>query len=122
MRMNEYKSLDDFIGEYSGNRTDKYDVVYGIDFKYKDKLYRMTMDQMESNEIRTQFEAKLNRKLGKYEVAIVDPSLNTEFKFAEYNFIGWYDNIYDLLENCYIEGKKFKDVIMSDETEIIGKD
>ncbi len=47
--------LDEFIGEYSGVRSERYDVVYGIDFRYKGKLYRMTMDQMESDQIRKEF-------------------------------------------------------------------
>ncbi len=122
MRLNEYNSLEDFIGEYSGIRSEKYDVLYGLDFRYNGKLYRMTMDQMEPELIRKQFEDKLNRKLGKYEVALVDSSIKYEFNFAEYNFIGWYDDIYDLLENCFIEGRKFKEIIMSDETIIEGKD
>jgi len=55
-------------------------------------------------------------------VALVDSNVSSEFQFEEYQFIGWYDNIYDLLENCYIDGIKFKDVIMADNTIIEGKD
>lgn len=122
MRKNDYKSLDEFIGEYSGIRSDKYDIVYGIDFRFNGKLYRMTMDQMEPDELRSKFEEKLNKKLGKYEVALVEPNGCSDFQFEEYQFIGWYDDIYDLLENCYIDGMKFKDVIMDDNTIIEGKD
>ena len=46
MRKNDYNSLAEFIGEYSGIRNEKYDIVYGIDFSFNEKLYRMTMDQM----------------------------------------------------------------------------
>ncbi len=122
MRLNYYNSLEDFIGEYSGIRSEKYDIVYGIDFTYNGKLYRMTMDQMEPDDVRKKFEEKLNKKLGKYEVALVDPNGSSDLKYDEYQFIGWYDDIYDLLENCYIEGRKFKDVIMDDYTEIEGQD
>ena len=82
----------------------------------------MTMDQMEPDELRNEFEKKLNKKLGKYEVALVDSNGHSDFQFEEYQFIGWYDDIYDLLENCYIDGKKFKDVIMDDDTVTEGKD
>ncbi len=122
MRLNYYNSLEDFIGEYSGIRSEKYDTVYGIDFTYNGKLYRMTMDQMEPDDVRKKFEDKLNKKLGKYEVALVDPNGSSDFQYHNYQFIGWYDDIYDLLENCYIEGRKFKDVIMDDYTEIEGQD
>lgn len=122
MRKNDYNSLDEFIKEYCGIRSEKYDVLYGLDFRYNGKLYRMTMDQMEPDNIRKIFEKKLNKKLGKYEVALVDPNSISDYQFNEYQFIGWYDDIYDLLENCYIDGIKFKDVIMDDNTIIEGKD
>ena len=64
MLENGYKSLEQFIGEYSGVRNEKHDIVYGLDFRYKGKLYRMTMDQMESDSVRQEFEIKLNKKLG----------------------------------------------------------
>lgn len=122
MRKNDYKSINEFIGEYSGKRNDKYNKLYGLDFKFNGKLYRMTMDQMEPDDVRQKFESKLKRKLGKYEVALVDTNIDSDFRFNEYHFIGWYDDIYDLLENCFIDGIKFKDVIMNDDTIIEGKD
>ncbi len=122
MRKNDYNSLEEFIGEYSGIRNGKYDIVYGLDFSFNGKLYRMTMDQMEPDSRRIEFEKKLNRKLGKYEVALVDSNAHSDFQYGEYQFIGWYADVYDLLENYYIDGIKFKDVIMSDNTIIEGKD
>ena len=62
MLENGYKSLEQFIGEYSGVINEKYDIVYGLDFRYKGKLYRMTMGQMESDSVRQEFEIKLNKK------------------------------------------------------------
>ncbi len=66
------------------------------------------MDQMEPDKLRKEFEEKLNKRLGRYEVALVDLLFKSDFQFDEYHFIGWYDDIYDLLENCYIYGGKFK--------------
>ena len=56
MRKNDYNSLEEFIGEYSGIRNEKYDIVYGIDFSFNGKLYRMIMDQMEPDSLRKEFE------------------------------------------------------------------
>ncbi len=122
MRKNVYNSLDEFIGEYCGIRSEKYDIAYGLDFRYKGKMYRMTMDQMEPDDVRREFENKLNKKLGKYEVALIDPNSTSLLQYEECHFIGWYDDIYDLLENCYIDGIKFKDVIIDDDTIIEGQD
>ena len=54
--------------------------------------------------------------------ALVEPNVHSDFQFEEYRFIGWYDDIYNLLENCYIQGMKFKNVIMDDAIVIEGKD
>ena len=51
MRKNDYNSLDEFIGEYSDIRSEKYDAVYGIDFRFNGKLYRMTIDQMDQKNL-----------------------------------------------------------------------
>lgn len=82
----------------------------------------MTMDQMEPDSIRKEFEKKLNKKLGKYEVALIDSKICSDYQFEEYRFIGWFNDIYDLLENCYVDGVKFKDVITDGDTIIEGKD
>ena len=54
--------------------------------------------------------------------ALVEPNVHSDFQFEEYQFIGWYDDIYNLLENCYIQGMKFKEIIMDDDTVIEWKD
>lgn len=122
MNGNFYTNLDDFIGKYCGYEVKGYERLYGLDFKYHGKLYRITIEQIEPDDVRIQFESKLGKKLGPYEVALIDNSLGSEFKFREYNFIGWYDDIYDLLDNCYIEGKKFKEVILSPDFVAEGQD
>lgn len=40
----------------------------------------------------------------------------------KFESIGWYNDIYDLLKNCYIEGMPFETVIMADDTVILSKD
>lgn len=45
----------------------------------------------------------------------------TELNF-DYEWIGWYRDIGNLLKNCLIDGKSFREIIMTDETKIIGKD
>ncbi len=39
-----------------------------------------------------------------------------------FELVGWYSDLEDVLDNCVIQGRKFRDVIMDDETEILGKD
>ena len=48
--------------------------------------------------------------------------INGWFGACDYELVGWYADLDDVLKNCKIEGRPFSDVIMDDETEIIGKD
>lgn len=36
--------------------------------------------------------------------------------------IGWYSDMDDVLENCVIDGEKFKNVIQDDNTRILAQD
>lgn len=46
----------------------------------------------------------------------------TESKDDDNIFVGWYSDLNDVLENCIIDGRKFKDIIMYDSNKIEGKD
>ncbi|WP_302390629.1 MULTISPECIES: hypothetical protein [Phascolarctobacterium] len=43
-------------------------------------------------------------------------------KGHEYSLIGEYSDMENLLNNCTIDGIKFRDIIMDDNTQMIGKD
>lgn len=45
-----------------------------------------------------------------------------ELSFRDVHYIGWYNDIYDLLDNCEIEGKKFKNLLLNHKVKVIGKD
>ena len=122
MKVNEYNNLKEFIYEYDSGRHSSIDNShgrkFGIEFCYNGVYYRMCREPMEDSE-RPRLK---NCSLGFYQVTI----MNCE-KFGypiadEFESVGWYSDIYDLLENCTIGDKKFKDVIIADETKILSKD
>jgi len=115
MRVNEFKDLQEFINEYDFESNIDCEKHIGIEFTYNNNYYRMCCEPLDISE----FPLLENGKLGRYDVNIVHWITDTEF---EYELIGWYSDMNDLLENCIIENKKFKDIIMDDNTEIIGKD
>lgn len=41
-----------------------------------------------------------------------------EYDANDFIMIGWHLNLNDVLENCIIDGRKFKDVIINDSTRI----
>lgn len=123
MRINEYSSLEDFIYEYESGKSIPSDNLdkpkyMGIEFKYNDIYYRMCREPMDEN-------SKVfldDGRAGLYDVMIMHCE-KTGYPLAEsFELIGWYADLNDVLENCILQDRKFKDVIMDDMTEILGQD
>lgn len=123
MRINEYNSLDEFIDEYykgvemPWQSSDGKRRYMGIEFSYKGVYYRMCREPGEDDEM----PKLLDGRIGRYDVMICHWAM-PEFKDDDFILIGWYSDLNDVLENCIIDGRKFKDVIMADSTKIEGKD
>lgn len=117
MRKNEYDTLDEFCREYDEVDYKNQRGFMGIEFTYRDVYYRMCREPIPE----TDRPILSNGKRGRYRVVIVHWK-DGWFSDFEYELIGWYEDINDLLDNCRLGDMKFKDVIMADETEIIGKD
>ena len=61
-------------------------------------------------------------KLGFYQVSIMHCEKFGYPVADEFEILGNYKDIYDLLDNCIIGGKSFKEVIMDDKTKILSQD
>lgn len=120
-----YDDINDFIREYSCEYNDEFEVRWGMDFTYKDKTYHLCRYPMEGAELKKIFSKIVGKNLFQcnYEVALIDSKLPySELSFDNVHYIGWYTDIYDLLDNCEIEGKKFKDLLLNHEIVVTGKD
>ena len=123
MRMNEYTNLEEFIYEYESGRSIPSDNLdrqkfMGIEFKYNDVYYRMCREPLDENEKVTLSDGRI----GQYDVILLHCEKTGYPQSESYELIGWYADLDDVLENCMIQGRKFKDVIMDEQTEILGKD
>ena len=123
MRINEYNNLQEFIYEYESGRSLPSDNLdrqkfMGIEFKFNGVYYRMCREPMdESNVVMLP-----NGEIGQYDVMILHCE-NTGYPLSEsFELIGWYADLSDVLDNCIIQGHRFRDIIMDDNTEILGKD
>lgn len=123
MRINEYASLNEFVYEYETGRSipadnlDKHKYM-GIEFRYNDVCYRMCREPLDENDM----VILPDGRTGRYDVMILHCE-KTGYPMSEsFELIGWYEDLNDVLDNCIIQGRAFKDVIMADETEILGKD
>ncbi len=115
MRINEYKSLDEFIYEYDSGRRPSTETqprkFMGIEFFYGGVCYRMCYEPAE-NEGAPRF----------YYVYVMHCESRGYPAADRFEVIGRYEKFQDLLENFLIDGKPFKEVIMDDDTKILGKD
>lgn len=124
MRINEYNSLDDFIYEYSVGRefswqnSDHRERFRGIEFKSKGIYYRMCREPYDDKNS----PVLSNGKKGIYNVMIMHCE-KTGYPTADcFESIGWYDSLDSVLETCILNGHKFAEVIMAEDTQILGKD
>lgn len=122
MRKNEYDDLEQFIYEYCSGPAPSDDThgrkYMGIEFEYHKTYYRMCREPLDDAER----PVLANNKLGYYNVTIMHCD-TMGYPMADYfESIGWYSDIYDLMEHCIIGGKTFKDIIMADDTVILGQD
>lgn len=125
MRKNEYNSLEEFIYEYSSGRSIPSDDLQnpkymGIEFKYNEKYYRMCREPLPENE--EDWIVLPNGEVARYDVLILNCEQSGYPKSDSEELVGWYQDLDDVLNNCEIDNKKFKEVIMDDSTEILGKD
>lgn len=116
MRINEYNSLEEFTSEFIGEWSPSNGHWYGLDFTYNGKEYRLHTGSM-YNETDTILEDGSTALFGVYRRKAVNEKSN-----RDYILLGEYSDMNTLLEKCYIEGKKFKEVIVDDLTKILGKD
>ena len=115
MRINEYNSLQEFTDEYVGEWNPSKGHRLGLDFKYNGVVYRLHTGAM-YNKYDTVLEDGRTALFGVYR------RCTDESAPRDYVLIGEYADMDDLLDKCFIEGRKFREVIMDDNTEMLGKD
>lgn len=117
MRVNEFNTIDEFIYMYESGRDIFEGKFMGVEFCYQGKCYRMCREPLDEEHM---IPLADGRK-GIYDVLALEGT-RENYPTADGTLIGWYADIYDVLDNCMIQGRSFREVIMADETEILGYD
>ena len=115
MRINEYNSLEEFTSEYIGIWSPSNGHWFGLDFKYNGVTYRLHTGSMYHRENTTLSDGR-ELLFGLYRL------LDAAGANDNYTLLAEFADMDDLLESTVIEGRKFRDIIMDDMTEILGKD
>lgn len=112
MRINEYSSLDEFKKQYIGEWNPAEGHWLGIDFIFDNQEWRMQTYPM----------YKSDCTLPDGREGIFGLYKKTPKDSQEYELLGEYATMEDLLDSKVICDKPFREVIMDDNTEIIGQD
>ena len=126
MANKEFNNIEEFIEGFTrtGPTPENYTydgVIWGMEFQYKNRIFRITRDTVgHERELRIKFNKTDKAFIQFFEIPVEEypnaPSDNLDM------FLGIFDDVYDLLENGYIDGVKLKEIIVSDQTEILAID
>ena len=126
MANKEFSNIEEFIEGFTrtGPTPEKYiydGVIWGMEFKFHNHIFRITRDPI-GNEI------ELRKKFNKTEKAHIKlfEIPENEYPNAHGNdldkYLGIFDDVYDLLNNGKIDEVPLKDIIASNQTEILAID
>ena len=113
MRINKYKSLNEFTSQYVGEWAPSNGHWCGLDFLYHGTEYRLHTGSMYKNGNNILPDGR-EAMFGLYKM------INKEL-YSKYELLGEYADMHDLLESRVIEGRSFAEVIMDDYTELLGQ-
>lgn len=126
MANNEFKDIEQFVEGFSRTGYTPVDyyydgVIYGMDFEYRNKIYRISRDP-------TGDEKKLRLKFNKDEKSFIhfyellEEKYPSEVAYSLDQYIGFYESIDELLNVGNIDGIPLKEIIPSSETKILAID
>lgn len=115
MRKNEFISIDQFVSQYIGEWNPSEGHWLGLDFIYHGNEYRFHTGSMYETESKLPDGREIM-------FGIYKKQEKESKKDKMYELLGEYANMDEALESKVIEGICFKDIIMADETELVGQD
>lgn len=115
MRKNEYKSLEQFTAQYTGEWNPSEEHWLGLDFMYSNIEYRFHTGLMYDTEKKLPDGREI--MYGLYR-----KNKNSYGEEREYELLGEYANMNEVLESRVIDNRCFKEIIMDDDTELMGQD
>ena len=115
MRKNEYTSLAQFCSQYTGVWAPSEGLWLGLDFSWHGQEYRLNTGSM-YNPYNTILPDGREALFGLYKKR--SPSHSS----TEYELLGEFSSMSDILSSCLIGDRPFSEIIMDDDTELLGQD
>uniref|UniRef100_I5AVJ0 Uncharacterized protein n=1 Tax=Eubacterium cellulosolvens (strain ATCC 43171 / JCM 9499 / 6) TaxID=633697 RepID=I5AVJ0_EUBC6 len=120
MRKNEYTSVEEFVSQYTGVWNPAEGHWLGLDFVYGGVEYRLQTGSMYNAEDTILEDGRL-AKYGLYKKRALS-GCYIKSKEKDYELLGEYADMNDLLKSRTIGNVPFEEVIMDENTELIGQD
>ena len=128
MSNSTFKNIDEFIDGFT--KTKPYEeslfdvIIWGMEFVYLGNYYRLTRDRSADDETFIKICEKFGKPYGNY---IEVYSLPCEDHKGRYQlspdiYLGLYEDVNDMLDNCVISGKTLREIIPSPDTRICSID
>ncbi|MCQ2524350.1 MAG: hypothetical protein MJ123_08420 [Lachnospiraceae bacterium] len=115
MRKNEYESLEQFVSQYIGEWNPSGGHWYGLDFRYGGKIYRFHTGCM--------YDEKEILPNGKEVMfGLYEKKENDDDNKREYDLLGLFAEMKEVLSSKVIQGRPFCEVIVDENTELLGQD
>lgn len=121
MRINEFNSLEEFTSQYVGVWYPRDEHYLGLDFSYRGEEYRLHTWSMYKDEMKVLPNGR-DAVFGLYKKVSNDDDEQNPNGKRQYELLGKYADMHDLLESRVIGGVPFSEVIMDDYTELLGQD
>ncbi len=112
MRKNEYRTLEEFTSQYTGEWNPSEGHWFGLDFSYNGKEYRLHTGSM-YNESDTILDDGRTALFGLYIKANAD---------GEYSLLAEFATMEEMLLSTVIENTPFREIIIAEDTELLGQD
>ncbi|MCC8192075.1 MAG: hypothetical protein LIO41_03430 [Ruminococcus sp.] len=112
MRKNEYRTLEEFTSQYTGEWNPSEGHWFGLDFSYNGKEYRLHTGSM-YNQSDTILADGRTALFGLYIKANAD---------GEYSLLAEFATMDEMLCSMVIENTPFREIIIAEDAELLGQD
>ncbi len=126
MANNEFKRIEEFIDGFTREGFPPEDCIYdgtfwGIEFLYKNVIYRITRDI-----VGVERDDWFKKKFGDVDnikfFIVPTEKYPDASDIPNENYIGVYKDVNDLIDNGNIDGVPLREILVSEETEILAMD
>lgn len=123
-----FNNIDEFIDGFT--KTNPYaetlydGIIWGMEFAYNGHFYRLTRDRSADDATFKRIRERFNKPDGCYIEVYRLPCEDHggRYELTPDIYLGLYDDVNDLLDHCFIDGKTLREIIPSEDTRICSID